>query len=103
MAEELFEVLLVDGGQPEFTAAVRALLEDDEQRDRMSAEVTTWVRQFHWDEAVDKWERTLLEAVAAGGRGRGGWSSRWVWGCCWPPSGTSGALRWTPCRRRASP
>lgn len=57
--------LLVDGGQTEFTEAVRALLDDDERRARMSAEVASWVRQFHWDEAVDKWERTLTDAVAA--------------------------------------
>ncbi|KGN32543.1 glycosyl transferase family 1 [Knoellia sinensis KCTC 19936] len=56
--------LLVDGGQSEFTAAIRSLLDDDELRERMSAEVSTWVRQFHWDETVEKWERLLLDVVA---------------------------------------
>ena len=55
--------LLVEGGQEEFTAAMRSLLEDDELRARMSAEVATWVRQFHWDETVDRWEQLLQRTV----------------------------------------
>ncbi|KGN29228.1 glycosyl transferase family 1 [Knoellia flava TL1] len=55
--------LLVDGGQEEFTAAMRSLLDDDELRARMSAEVATWVRQFHWDETVDRWEQLLRRTV----------------------------------------
>lgn len=55
--------LLVDGGQEEFTAAMRTLIDDDGLRDRMSDEVSTWVRQFHWDETVDRWERLLLRSA----------------------------------------
>lgn len=59
--------LLVDGGQAEFTQALRSLLDDPELRERMSGEVATWVTQFHWDETVDKWENLLIE-VADGTR-----------------------------------
>lgn len=55
--------LLVDGGQAEFTAAVRSLIDDTARRERMSAEVATWVTQFHWNETVDKWERVLVETA----------------------------------------
>lgn len=64
--------LLVDGGAPEFTAAVRSLLVDDQLRTAMSAEAREWVRQFHWDESVLKWERLLTAAVAEGRRQRSG-------------------------------
>ncbi|WP_353953649.1 glycosyltransferase family 4 protein [Knoellia sp. S7-12] len=55
--------LLVDHGSQEFTAAVRSLLLNDEQRARMSSEVATWVAQFHWDESVERWEQALLRAA----------------------------------------
>ncbi|MEO6019234.1 MAG: glycosyltransferase family 4 protein [Knoellia sp.] len=58
--------ILVDHGPREFTQAVRDLLLDEDKRARMSAEVATWVAQFHWDESVDRWERTLLEAAGQG-------------------------------------
>lgn len=64
--------LLVDGGAPEFTAAVRSLLVDDQLRTAMSAEAREWVRQFQWDESVLKWERLLTAAVAEGRRQRSG-------------------------------
>lgn len=53
--------LLVDGGEAEYTAALRSLIEDDRLRERLSSEVSTWVRQFHWDESVDRWERLLTD------------------------------------------
>lgn len=56
--------LLVEGGQDEYTGAIRNLLVDAARRSRMSAEVSTWVRQFHWDEAIDRWERKLTAEVA---------------------------------------
>ncbi|HHX48334.1 MAG TPA: glycosyltransferase family 4 protein [Brevibacterium sp.] len=59
--------LLVDGGAADFTVAVRSLLVDDRLRAAMSTEAREWVRQFHWDESVLKWER-LLTATAAEGR-----------------------------------
>lgn len=55
--------LLVDDDQDptEFVAALRSLLTDDELRHALSTEVATWVRQFHWDESVTRWEELLLE------------------------------------------
>ena len=43
------------------TDAVRTLLLDDARRSRMSAEVARWVPQFHWDEAVERWEQVLSD------------------------------------------
>lgn len=40
-----------------------SLLSDADLRRRMSEEVVSWVAQFHWDEAVEKWERALLDAA----------------------------------------
>ncbi|MFC7488917.1 glycosyltransferase family 4 protein [Knoellia sp. CPCC 206453] len=57
--------LLVDHGSEAFTQAVRSLLVDDDLRDRMSGEVTTWVSQFHWDETVAKWEQALLRSAGS--------------------------------------
>ncbi|MDO5502213.1 MAG: glycosyltransferase family 4 protein [Actinomycetia bacterium] len=58
--------LLVDDGATDFTAAVRSLFVDDHLRAAMSAEVREWVRQFHWDESVLKWERLLMAAAGEG-------------------------------------
>lgn len=55
--------LLVDGGPDEFTAAVRQLLLDDDLRSAMSCNVSTWVRRFHWDETVERWEAKVLTEV----------------------------------------
>ncbi|CAN7425112.1 glycosyltransferase family 4 protein [Knoellia sp. LjRoot47] len=55
--------LLVDHGTDAFVDAVRELLSDADLRRRMSEEVVSWVAQFHWDEAVEKWERALLDAA----------------------------------------
>lgn len=62
--------LLVDGGQAEYTAALRSLIEDEALRDQMSTEVSTWVRQFHWDESVDRWEKLLVEVAPRRGTRR---------------------------------
>ncbi|MGE9807695.1 MULTISPECIES: glycosyltransferase family 4 protein [unclassified Janibacter] len=62
--------LLVDGGQGEYTAALRTLIEDDDVRQRMSDEVSVWVRRFHWDETVDRWERLLERVASTPGPGR---------------------------------
>ena len=62
--------LLVQGEQAEFTEAVRTLIEGDALRQRMSAEVATWVSQFHWAETVDKWERVLMATARMSSRGR---------------------------------
>jgi glycosyltransferase involved in cell wall biosynthesis len=53
--------LLVEHGAPALTDAVRTLLLDDARRSRMSAEVARWVPQFHWDEAVERWEQVLSD------------------------------------------
>jgi len=58
--------LLVDGGSADFTLALRRLLVEDDLRGEMSSEVREWVRQFHWDESVTKWERVLRDAVDRG-------------------------------------
>ena len=53
--------LLVRGGQEELTAATRRLLTDRELRHRLSAEVAVWVRQFRWQETVERWESLLTD------------------------------------------
>lgn len=55
--------LLIEGGEDALTSAVRRLLVDDVLRERLSAEASRWVRQFHWDETVARWEQ-LLESQA---------------------------------------
>ncbi|MEO7268152.1 MAG: glycosyltransferase family 4 protein [Knoellia sp.] len=55
--------ILVNHGSEELTGAIRSLLLDNDLRGRMSANVATWVAQFHWDESVDRWERALIEAA----------------------------------------
>ena len=52
-----------DEDSDEFTAALRTLLTDEELRHALSTEVATWVRQFHWDESVARWESLLLEVT----------------------------------------
>lgn len=56
--------LLVDGGQDDFTGAIRRLIADTDLRREMSRAVSDWVRQFQWDETIERWERTLLAEVS---------------------------------------
>ncbi len=58
--------LLVHGGGPEFTAALRRVLTDEDLRSRLSSAVVGWVARFHWDESVKRWEELLDETVRAG-------------------------------------
>lgn len=59
--------LLVTGGQHQYTEAMRTLLIDAALRARMCADVRTWVRRFHWDEAILRWESKLQAEVARHG------------------------------------
>lgn len=55
--------ILVTGGQDAFTTALGELLTDGGRRARMSAEVRAWVRRFHWEETISRWEAMLLGTV----------------------------------------
>ena len=55
--------LLVEHGSDAFTEAVRTLLIDHDLRRAMSHEVASWVTRFRWDDTVDRWEKTLIEAA----------------------------------------
>ena len=56
--------ILVDGDGDDFTAALRALIADAERLEGMRQEVRTWVRRFHWEETIERWEGVLLHEVA---------------------------------------
>lgn len=62
--------LLVDGGPGDFAAALGTLLADDSLRTSMSGAVSTWVRRFHWEETIERWELLLEREVRSGGGGR---------------------------------
>ena len=55
--------VLVDGGQVEFTAALRDLLLDDVRRALLSANVAEWVRRFRWEDSVARWDELVTRAV----------------------------------------
>lgn len=54
--------VLVKGGQPEFTTALRRLLSDGEHRASLSNNAATWVRQFRWQESISLWDELLRRA-----------------------------------------
>lgn len=64
--------LLVTGGLSELTAATRRLLTDDELRESLSTEVRVWVRQFRWQETVERWDSLLTELTDRGRARTGG-------------------------------
>jgi glycosyltransferase involved in cell wall biosynthesis len=55
--------VLVDDDLGSFTAAVARLLEDDAARERMGNAAQDWVSRFHWERAVESWERVLRNAA----------------------------------------
>ena len=58
--------VLVHGGQPEFTTALGALLDDHDSRARMSDRAVQWVTRFRWSETVSRWESLLYAAAGQG-------------------------------------
>lgn len=57
--------LLVDPGQPAFTAALRRLLLDAPTRTRMGVAAQEWAYSFRWENTVKAWD-TLLHDVVSG-------------------------------------
>ncbi len=53
--------VIVHGGQVEFTAALGALLDDDDARAQMSGRAVQWVTRFRWSETVSSWESLLYD------------------------------------------
>lgn len=49
----------------EFSAAVHALLEDDERRERLADEARTWAEHHSWEQSASELEDALYEAMRA--------------------------------------
>lgn len=57
--------LLCEDGQEAFTAALRRILADPVERDRLGAGAMEWVTRFRWSDTIDAWERLLVGTVTA--------------------------------------
>lgn len=55
--------VLVDGGQTEFTTALRQLLIDDAHREMLSANAARWVGRFRWEASVARWDELVQRAA----------------------------------------